>query len=78
MVIKGRGLADFQEYARLARVGRRAALSPTARADVWQLYEDYSERLAARGILDWRTRFGSRGTWLGIGRPAEATPGSMR
>ncbi len=53
VVIKGRGLADFEEYARLARVGRRAALSPAARADVWQLYEDYSERLAAQGILDW-------------------------
>jgi nuclease-like protein/UvrD-like helicase family protein/AAA domain-containing protein len=53
VVIKGRGLADFEEYARLARVGRRAALSPGARADVWQLYEDYSERLATRGILDW-------------------------
>jgi hypothetical protein len=53
VVIKGRGLADFEEYARLARVGRRASLSSGARADVWQLYEDYSERLAARGILDW-------------------------
>jgi hypothetical protein len=51
-VIKGRGLADFDDYAGLARVGRRAPLSPAARADVWHLYEDYSERLAARGILD--------------------------
>jgi hypothetical protein len=53
VVIKGRGLASFEEYARLARVGRRAALSSGARADVWQLYEDYSDRLATRGILDW-------------------------
>ncbi|HEY2518998.1 MAG TPA: UvrD-helicase domain-containing protein, partial [Streptosporangiaceae bacterium] len=52
-VIKGRDLTSFDEYARLARVGRRAALSPAARADVWQLHEDYSERLATRGILDW-------------------------
>jgi hypothetical protein len=52
-VIKGRGLADFDEYARLARVGRRAPLSPSARADVWELYEDYSERLTSRRILDW-------------------------
>jgi hypothetical protein len=53
MVIKGRGLVDFGEYARLARVGRRAPLTPAARADVWHLYETYQERLAGRGILDW-------------------------
>ena len=53
LVIKGRGLVDFGEYARLARVGRRAPLTPAARADVWHLYEDYQERLAGRGILDW-------------------------
>ena len=53
LVIKGRGLLDFGEYARLARVGRRAPLTPAARADVWHLYEDYQERLAGRGILDW-------------------------
>ena len=53
VVIKGRGLADFGDYAGLARVGRRAPLSLTARADVWQLYETYRDGLAGRGILDW-------------------------
>jgi hypothetical protein len=52
VVIKGRGLADFDEYARLARVGRRAPLNAAARADVWQLYEDYQDRLIRRGIVD--------------------------
>jgi UvrD-like helicase C-terminal domain/AAA domain/Nuclease-related domain len=53
VVIKGRGLADFGDYAGLARVGRRAPLSLTARADVWHLYETYRDGLAGRGILDW-------------------------
>jgi AAA domain/Nuclease-related domain/UvrD-like helicase C-terminal domain len=52
VVIKGRGLTGFDEYADLARVGRRAPLGPAARADVWRLYEDYSALLSARGILD--------------------------
>ncbi|HEY0716714.1 MAG TPA: UvrD-helicase domain-containing protein, partial [Streptosporangiaceae bacterium] len=53
LVIKGRGPVDFSEYARLARVGRRAPLSPAVRAEVWRLYEDYQDRLAGQGILDW-------------------------
>jgi UvrD-like helicase C-terminal domain/AAA domain/Nuclease-related domain len=53
VVIKGRGLADFGDYARLARVGRRAPLSLAARTDVWHLYETYQDGLAGRGILDW-------------------------
>jgi hypothetical protein len=53
VVIKGRGLADFGEYARLARVGRRAPLSLAARTDVWHLYETYQDGLAGRGLLDW-------------------------
>jgi hypothetical protein len=53
VVIKGRGLADFGDYARLARVGRRVPLSLAARTDVWHLYETYQDGLAGRGILDW-------------------------
>lgn len=53
VVIKGRGLADFGDYARLARVGRRAPLSLAARTDVWHLYETYQDGLARRDILDW-------------------------
>ncbi|HEY2279224.1 MAG TPA: 3'-5' exonuclease [Streptosporangiaceae bacterium] len=53
VVIKGRGLVEFGDYARLARVGRRAPLSPAARTDVWHLYEAYQGALAERGILDW-------------------------
>ena len=53
VVIKGRGLTEFGDYARLARVGRRASLSLAARTDVWHLYEGYQDALAGRGILDW-------------------------
>ncbi len=52
-VIKGRDLANFDEYARLARVGRRTPLSPAHRTEVWRLYETYQGLLAERRILDW-------------------------
>jgi hypothetical protein len=52
-VIKGRDLGNFDEYARLARVGRRTALSPAHRTEVWRLYETYQDLLAERRILDW-------------------------
>jgi len=53
IVIKGRGLTSFDEYARLARIGRRTPLSPAAREDAWQLYETYQDLLGERGVLDW-------------------------
>ncbi|SHN48171.1 3'-5' exonuclease [Cryptosporangium aurantiacum] len=51
-VIKGRGLTEFEQYAELARVGRRIALQPTHRAAVWDLYERYERLRKERGVLD--------------------------
>jgi superfamily I DNA/RNA helicase len=51
-VIKGRGLAGMEEYALLARVGRRTPLLPVHRAAVWALYERYQELLRERGVGD--------------------------
>ena len=52
-VIKGRGLTHFDEYADLARVGRKHALSVDVRQAVWDLYEAYSTGLRERGGCDW-------------------------
>jgi hypothetical protein len=52
-VIKGRGLTTFDQYAGLARVGRRTPLQPGHRQAVWDLYELYQRMLTEREILDW-------------------------
>jgi hypothetical protein len=52
-VLKGRGLAHFEEYAALARPGRRRALTREQRAAMWALYVAYEEAITARNILDW-------------------------
>lgn len=51
-VIKGRGLADLDQYAATARTGRRYPLSFELRSAVWELYEGYQSRLAAAAIHD--------------------------
>lgn len=51
-VIKGRGLTHFDEYADLARVGRRHALPVEIRQAVWDLYETYSTNLRERRVCD--------------------------
>jgi superfamily I DNA/RNA helicase len=51
-VIKGRGLSEFEQYARLARVGRTAPLQPVHRRAVWELYESYERLRTVRGVLD--------------------------
>ncbi len=51
-VIKGRGLTRFDEYADLARVGRKHALPVEVRQAVWDLYEAYSSNLRRRGVCD--------------------------
>jgi superfamily I DNA/RNA helicase len=51
-VIKGRGLTHFDEYADLARVGRRHALPVEVRQAVWDLYETYSTNLRERRVCD--------------------------
>jgi hypothetical protein len=52
-VIKGRGLTRFEEYADLARVGRKHPLTVDQRQAVWDLYSEYSEGLRSRGAIDW-------------------------
>jgi superfamily I DNA/RNA helicase len=51
--LKGRGLTEFEQYAELARIGRRRPLSVTQRALVWNLYHAYEAALHERGIFDW-------------------------
>ncbi|WP_374113415.1 UvrD-helicase domain-containing protein [Frankia sp. AgB1.8] len=51
-VIKGRGLTTFDQYAKLARIGRRTPLLAGHRRAVWDLYETYELLRAERGILD--------------------------
>ncbi|WP_018500835.1 UvrD-helicase domain-containing protein [Parafrankia discariae] len=51
-VIKGRGLTDFAQYAKLARVGRSTPLRPAHRRAVWELYERYERLRVERGVLD--------------------------
>lgn len=53
-VLKGRGLTRFEQYAGLARHGRRRPLSVEQRAAVWQLYVEYEAALRARGVADWQ------------------------
>jgi len=51
-VIKGRGLTGFEQYAALARVGRRRALSVEQRREVWRLHVAYNAALRGRRIHD--------------------------
>jgi len=51
-VIKGRGLTRFEQYADLARAGRRRPLRLEQRQAVWQLYTDYERGLRERDLLD--------------------------
>jgi len=52
-VIKGRGLTRFEQYADLARVGRKHGLPVDVRQAVWDLHAAYDRRLRRRGITDW-------------------------
>jgi superfamily I DNA/RNA helicase len=51
-VIKGRGLTRFEQYAELARAGRRRGLSVESRKAVWELYGEYNVGLREAGIHD--------------------------
>ncbi|PZF39637.1 nuclease [Curtobacterium sp. MCLR17_051] len=53
-VIKGRGLTRFDEYADLARIGRKHALPLETRQAVWDLYEAYARGLRERRAHDWQ------------------------
>jgi hypothetical protein len=52
-VIKGRGLADLDEYLALERVGRRTPLRAELRTHVWTLYERYQLLLRENDVWDW-------------------------
>jgi hypothetical protein len=51
-VIKGRGIRSFEQYADLARVGRRHRLTIDQRRLVWSLYERYDQALRRRKAID--------------------------
>jgi superfamily I DNA/RNA helicase len=51
-VIKGRGLASFDDYLSLARTGRGTPLPERVRRQVWALYEEYEHQLQRRRIVD--------------------------
>ena len=51
-VIKGRGIRIFEQYADLARVGRRHRLTVDQRRSVWSLYERYDAALRRRKAID--------------------------
>ena len=52
-VIKGRGLTTFDQYADLARTGRRRPLTLEQRRQVWALFIAYEAGLRSRGIHDY-------------------------
>jgi hypothetical protein len=51
-VIKGRGLTRFEQYATLARVGRRRGLTAENRFAVWELHTAYDAALRHAGVND--------------------------
>jgi len=51
-VIKGRGITQFDQYADLARTGRRHPLTTDQRRAVWELYTAYDAELRAAGVDD--------------------------
>lgn len=51
-VLKGRGIHQFEQYADLARAGRRHRLGLSGRQAVWNLYCAYDLELRRRGIND--------------------------
>lgn len=52
-VLKGRGITRFEQYANLARTGRRHRLPLELRTAVWDLYQAYDGHLHSRGFHDW-------------------------
>jgi hypothetical protein len=52
-VLKGRALSRFEQYAGLARHGRRRPLTVEQRAAVWELYVAYENALRTLEVADW-------------------------
>ncbi len=51
-VIKARGISEYEDYASLARTGRRTPLSADQRRHVWDLYVEYERVLAQKDVQD--------------------------
>lgn len=51
-VIKGRAIAEIEQYLTLERLGRDRDLDDAARRSVWALYAAYENGLRVRGICD--------------------------
>lgn len=51
-VIKGRGIGSLDEYLEIRRTGRRVPFSTAMRQQAWMLREDWDQRLADAGIVD--------------------------
>lgn len=54
IVIKGRGIADLEEYYSLERIGRRINVRRSQREAVWDLYCEYERLKSESRILDWQ------------------------
>ena len=51
-VIKGRGINSLDEYLEIRRTGRRVPFSASMRQQAWTLREDWDQRLADSGVVD--------------------------
>jgi hypothetical protein len=52
-MITGRSIASREEYASLSRTGRGMPLAASARAAVWDAYEEYSRQLGRAKLTYW-------------------------
>lgn len=52
VVLRGRGITDFDTYADLQRTGRKHRLTVDQRRGVWDLHQAYEQNLAAAGVTD--------------------------
>ena len=52
VVLRGRGITDFDTYADLPRTGRKHRLTTEQRRGVWDLHLAYEQNLAAAGVTD--------------------------
>ena len=52
IVIKGMGIDTLDEYLKIKRTGRRTPFGEAMRRQAWELREEYDQRLASEGIVD--------------------------
>jgi superfamily I DNA/RNA helicase len=51
-VIKGRGIRDLDEYLAVERTGRRTRFTEALRRQVWDLKQEWDNRMAREGVID--------------------------